>query len=634
MSTADSVLAPEEARPAGEEGHASGFEKAELVRIGIVAVVALAGRLGAWKPFLRFDGFSLAAALIGSYPISRETLGALRRRQMTMELSMSIAIFAAVAIGEYFTAAVIVLFVLVAEVLEGMTVAQGTNAITDLLPLLPDVVFVRQGADTRKMATSILKVGDVVQVKPGGRIPADGTVIAGHSFVDQSSITGESVPTEKMPGSIAYAGSMNQLGTLDIRVTGVGRSTIFAGIAATVEEARRSRAPVQKLADRLAGYLVFFALGAATLTLLITRDLRSTIAVVIVAGACGVAAGTPLAILGAIGRAARLGCIVRGAGAMEQLGRIDSVVLDKTGTLTLGAPRIETIRASPGFTERDVLEAAAIAEKPSEHPLAQAVMEKARALSIEPSEPDEFEYEPGRGVRCAFRGEEILVGTATLLAERGVALDAGFETTTRVWVSRGGSLIGGLEIADVLRPEAKAAVRSFRNMRIVSYLFTGDSRAEANRVAIELGVDQVEADLLPQDKLDRIRTLRRSGRRVAMVGDGINDAPALAGADVGVAMGSGTDVARESADALLLDNNLLRFADSLKVARRCRSIIFQNFYGTIVVDLAGIAFAAAGLLSPVWAAGVHVTSELVFLANSARLLPGRQPPGFVNDNNI
>ena len=603
------------------------WKTSDLLRIALVAVVALAGRLGLGNSFFGFDALSVAAALFGGYPIFREAVAALLHRRMTMELSMSIAVIAALVAREPFTAAIIVLFVLVAEVLEGLTVGRGQRAIRDLLPLLPDVTYVRDGSGTRRVRTTDLRIGDVIQIKPGSRIPIDGTVVGGHSFVDQGMITGELVAVEKLPGANAYAGSTNGLGTIDIRVSGLGGSTVFANIAQAVENARGSRAPIQKLADRLAGYLVVFALVSALLTLMITGNLRSAIAVVIVAGACGVAAGTPLAILGAMGRAARLGCILRDARATEQLGRIDTLVLDKTGTLTLGAPRVVGIRPCEGVTEAQVIEAAAIAERPSEHPLAGAVLAKARALSIDPAEPNAFEYEPGRGIRCAAGNDEILVGTPSLLRLHGVRLDGALDWEERVLVARGGSLLGGLEIADVLRPEAKAAVREFRRMGIATYLFTGDAREQANRIGVQLGVDHVESDLLPEDKLNRIRELRRSGRRVAMVGDGVNDAPALAGADVGVAMGSGTDIARESADVLLLGNDLARFAQTVRVARRCRSIIVQNFGGTIAVDLAGIAFASAGLLTPVWAAAVHVSSELLFLANSARLLAvGRSSP--------
>lgn len=621
METARTVVVSpvlEEARTANGPSIIS-----ELGIVVFVAVAALAGKLALWKPFLPFDVFSLAGALIGAVPIVREAIGALRQRRMTMELSMSIAILAALAIGEFFTSAVIVLFVLVAEILEGLTVRRGDQAIEDLLPLLPEFVLLREGAAIRRLPIRELLPGNVIQVKPGTRISVDGDVVAGHSFVDQSSITGESLPAEKLPGATVYAGTMNGLGTIDIRVRGIGDQTVFAGIVSSLEEARRSRAPVQKIADRLAGYLVYVALGAACLTFILTRDIRASISVVIVAGACGVAAGTPLAILGGIGRAARLGCIVRDARALEELGRIDTVVLDKTGTLTLGTPRVAAIHPAGGVDESAVIEAAAIAERASEHPLAEAVLRKAREMSVSTVEPERFEYEPGRGIRCVAAGVEILVGSAALLQARGVPLPASGTSRTQIFVARGGEFLGTLDIVDVIRPDAQPAIRVFRRLKMLTLLFTGDAADAAREIGTALGVDQIESSLLPQDKLRAIRELQGSGRRVAMVGDGINDAPALAGANVGIAMGSGTDLTREAADVLLLNNDLLGFAATVEVARHCRAIIFGNFAGTILVDVAGIGLAAVGVLTPLWAAGIHVTSELLFLMNSARLLAKR-----------
>ena len=599
----------------------------EFGLIGFVALAALTGRVGFWKPFFRFDAFSFAGAVVGSYPILRETAVAIRRLRMTMELSMSIAVVAALAIGEPFTAAVIVLFVLVAEVLEELTVRRGSKAIEDLLPLLPDFVFLRDTLGTRRVSISELRIGDVIQVKPGSRIPVDGTVMAGHSFVNQAAITGESLPAEKVVGAWVYAGTTNQFGVLDIRVHEIGGDTVFGGILLTVEEARRSRAPVQKIADRLAGYLVVFALGSALVTFGVTRSIRASISVIIVAGACGVAAGTPLAILGAMGQAARLGCIVRDARALEALGRINTVVLDKTGTLTLGMPDVVAIHPAEGVEARAVIEAASIAERSSEHPLADAVLRKASEMQVRTGEPERFEYEPGRGIRCFANGGEILAGTGQLLEQSGIAVDTKHSVRSRILVAREGRFLGGLEIADVLRPEAKAAISAFRRMRVLTLLFTGDSRNVARDIGTQLGVDQIEFELLPEDKLRSIQTLRSSGRRVAMVGDGINDAPALAGADVGIAMGSGTDIARETADVLLLGNNLLRFAETVRVARHCRAIIFENFAGTVFVDLVGIGLASAGILKPLSAAAIHVTSELLFLLNSARLLTGGKSSG-------
>jgi Cu+-exporting ATPase len=608
--------------------HDHAFAWPEALRIALVALASAAVWLRIWEPFSHVSVVGIVGLLIGGWPILREAAENMLARRMTMELSMSIAIIAAAAIGEFFTALVITLFVLVAEVLEGMTVARGRHAIRDLLDFLPRSVSVRRASGVAVVEAEELRVGDAVLVNPGGRVPVDGKVIHGHSFVDQARITGESMPAEKTAGSTVYAGSINQSGAIEIRAERIGRDTSYGKIIEAVETAERSRAPVQRLADRMAGYLVYFALAAAVLTYLITRDIRSTISVVIVAGACGIAAGTPLAILGGIGRAARLGAIIKGGLYLETLGRVDTVVLDKTGTLTLGRPEVQRVMPFAGCSAEALLDAAAAAELRSEHPLGQAIVAYAHAQGRCPAEPERFTYRPGRGITAVVAGTTILVGNRALLSDRGVASTAsasdGIEVGTEIYVARDGQALGVISVADRVRPEAKRAIELLGKMGLRLILLTGDTRAVADRVARELGIQELEAELLPEDKLARITALVSDGCIVAMLGDGINDAPALVKADVGVAMGSGTDVARESADIVLLGNDLVRFAETVTIARRTRGIIWQNFVGTIAVDTLGIALAAIGLLNPLLAAFIHVASEMSFILNSARLLPGRE----------
>jgi Cd2+/Zn2+-exporting ATPase/Cu+-exporting ATPase len=479
--------------------------------------------------------------------------------------------------------------------------------------------------------TDELTVGDAVLVNPGGRIPVDGMVLGGHSFVDQARITGESMPVEKTAGTPVYAGSINQSGALEIRAERIGPDTSYGKIIEAVEQAERSRAPVQRLADRLAGYLVYLALGAALLTFLLTRNMSSTISVVIVAGACGIAAGTPLAILGGIGRAARLGAIVKGGLYLELLGKVDTVVLDKTGTLTSGIPAVQTIIPSPGVAADTVIDVAASAELRSEHPLGKTIVAHAKALGRALVEPERFGYTPGRGVDATIAGELALVGNRALMSDRGIAVpDAlldGHTSGSELFVARGTHLLGAVAVADTVRPEARQALDEVRRMGIRTIMLTGDAKEVANAVAQQLGIGEVVAELLPEEKLAHIRSLVASGRIVAMVGDGINDAPALAEASVGVAMGSGTDVARESADVVLLGNDLVKFVQTLVIARRTRTTIWQNFTGTIAVDALGVGLASLGWLNPLFAAFIHVTSELAFILNSATLLPPRPKNG-------
>jgi cation transport ATPase len=332
--------------------HEHGFELVEVLRVAFVALAAIAVWFHLWEPLHRVSVIGLVAILVGGYPIFKEAFENILERRMTMELSMTIALVSALAIGEFFTALVITAFVLAAEILEGLTVGRGRRAIQDMLDFLPQTASVLRGDQIVDVDTKTIVPREVVVIRPGGRIPVDGTVINGHSFVEQAAITGEPMPSEKSSGSDVYAGTINQAGTIQVRAERLGKETTFGKIIEAVENAERSRAPIQKTADRLAGYLVYFALGAAVLTFLITHNLRSTISVIIVAGACGIAAGTPLAILGAIGRAARNGSIIKGGIYLEALGQLHTVFFfDKTGTLTYGLPSVTEIYPAAGVSK-------------------------------------------------------------------------------------------------------------------------------------------------------------------------------------------------------------------------------------------------------------------------------------------
>ncbi len=427
-------------------------------------------------------------------------------------------------------------------------------------------------------------------------------MLFGHSFVDESRITGESMPVEKTAGTHVFAGSINQSGALEVSAERIGRDTSYGKIIEAVERAERSRAPVQRLSDRMAGYLVHFAPGAAALTFLITRDMRATISVVIVAGACG-----------------------------ETLGRVDTVVLDKTGTLTLGKPEVQRIIPAAETMAEEILAAAASAELRSEHPLGRSVVGYARKKKHVIAEPANFVYTPGRGITVEVERRAILVGSQLWMADNGIDAQASTaheaEAGAEVFVARDGRLLGSIIVADTIRPEAQRAIAALHGIGVRTVLLTGDTRRVAAAVGAKLGIEEIEAELLPEQKLSRVRELVAQKCVVAMVGDGINDAPALAEANVGIAMGSGTDVAQESANVVLLGNDLARLVETLVLAKRTRGIIWQNFAGTLIVDMIGMGLAAIGVLGPLLAAFIHVSSELVFILNSARLLPGKAANG-------
>lgn len=568
--------------------------------------------------------FGLIALSFCAYPIAREAVEALSHKRMTMELSMAIALLAALAIGEVLTALVIVLFVLIAEDLERRTVEGGRRSIGRLLDNLPQTALVRSGDQFVETALATVKPGDLVLIKPGSRVVVDGTVLAGSSFIDESAITGESLAAEKLAGSLVYAGTINQSGALEVRTERVGADTTYGRVVHAVEDAEKTRASMQRLGDKLSGYLVIFAMTAALVTFLCTGRIRDTISVILVAGACGIAAGTPLAILGSIAFAARRGSIIKGGLYLERLADVDTVVFDKTGTLTLGAPHVVSVLPAPGESTAGVLQAAATAERVSEHPLAQAILKRSSELDLNLGTLNHFDYLPGRGIVCQSEAGRITVGNQALMQEQkvlGLPDEPAPRDLSEVMVACNQKFVGRIRVADRLRPEARQVVAELQRLGIRVTMLTGDAAPVARSVAAQLGIHEVASDLRPEEKCQYVRALAQKGRKVAVIGDGINDAPALMEASVGVAVGSGTDIALECADVVLISNNLLRLVDTLRIARRCRRVIYFNFVGTVLVDSIGMLCAAMGLLNPLVAALIHVGSELAFIANSARLFP-------------
>lgn len=602
--------------------------KTDLIRIALMAVALLLSWLEIWKVFVSFDFIALAATLIGGYPMYEETFEAIRKRKMTMELSMSIAVIATLLIGSFFTGLVITFFVLVAELLEDLTVDRGRRVIEKLVQLLPSKITVRRGNNEIEISLDDVSLDDIVIVKPGSRLPVDGIVIKGNSFVDQASISGESLPIEKTEGFTVFAGTINQSGVLEVKPTQIGKDTTFGKIIEIIEKAEKSKAPIQKTADKLAARLVYFAFAGAILTFLFTRDIQSTISALIVAGACGVAAGTPLAILAGIGRTAKEGIIVKGGIYLEQLGKVDTIVLDKTGTLTLGTPKVVNIKSFNGYTEEDILRTAATAEQHSEHPLASAIVNKAREMGVSTKDYQEIKFLPGKGIICNENGNVVLVGNSLLLKENAVEINHTVlkhieeekeSGETEILVAINGEILGAIKIADVLRDEAMQSVEELKKFGCSVILLTGDSRKIADKIGEKLKVDEVHGEMLPQQKLEKIQQLNKNGKIVAMVGDGVNDAPALIEANVGIAMGTATAIALESADIALANNNLNKIVEAIRISRQCLNVISFNFRGTVTIDTGGIALAFLGYLTPLLAALIHVVSELVFILNSARL---------------
>jgi cation transport ATPase len=647
-------------------GYLRRIDRADLLRIGVVVVCAIIALVGVEWPSPRLPLVALIGLVVGLWPIMVEAWHDLRDRRMSMELSMLIAIVAAAAIGEWVTALVVCAFVLAAEILEDLTMDRGRDALTDLMSFLPaEVRLLGEDGQTTTVALDQVAVGDIVVVPPGGKLSVDGEVVAGESSLDQSRITGESLPVDVGVGSAVFAGSVNQTGLLHVRATRVGEESSYGQIVESVRQAQSSRAPVQRLADRLSAYLVYVALAAAVVTFIVTRDWRATISVVLVAGACGVAAGTPLAVLAAIARSARHGAFVKGGGHLEQLSSVDTIVFDKTGTLTVGQPRVvevlarevrptpptltsrapvqpataiapTTITASdpnvsasdslpptPNVPAADLLRYAAAVETGSEHPLGLAILDHARDLGLTIPAAEDFAYTPGLGVSALVEGRQVSVGKAAGHDRQEASHPDGHPGTvaTQVQVSIDGRVMGVISLADQVRDSAARAVSELQSMTIRTIMLTGDRADVARAVGDQVGIADARGALLPNEKLAVIDAERAAGHRVAMVGDGVNDAPALAHASVGIAMGSGTEIARHSADIVLISSNLDDLTTVVRTARRARAIIWFNFVGTLVVDAIGMSLAAFSLIGPATAAAIHVISETAFILNSARLLP-------------
>ena len=604
-------------------------KKKEILHIALMGLAALFSWLGVWRFFLPIDFIALTSALLGGYPIYKETLEALSHKQINMEVSMCLAIVASLLIGQFTAAAVVAFFVILAEFLENLAVDQGKSTILKLEEASPKKALVRRGGIESEVDIRSLSANEIVLVRDGERIPVDGVVVKGSALVNQSTITGETVSGEKTEGSKVYAGSINEAGLLEVRTERIGTETTFGKILELVKEAENRKAPIEKIADKLATRLVEFAILFSVVTFIVTRNLTSTISVIVVAGACGVAAGTPLAMIATIGNASKRGLIVKGGTYIEELSRVDTVVIDKTGTLTFGVPMVTDVTPVGDCDQGQLLQFAATAERYSKHPIATAIVDKAGELGIKPEEHSTFNYTPGKGVQVDGNGSKILVGNSVLLSEGGVeispeassaAAQRASEGKTAVYVAHDKKICGLIAVSDRIRDESKTAIAELRRMGIKTVMLTGDNKVAAQIVAREVGIDDVYADLLPQDKVAIIKRLVAEGHRVGMVGDGINDAPALAYANVGIGMGAGTDVTIEEADIVLMTNDLQKISYIVKASKKAYRTIMQNFYGTLTVDAIGVALAFLGFLNPLLAAGIHVASETIFISNSARLI--------------
>ena len=574
------------------------------------------------------------AVVIGLYPLVKVgVLDLIHERKVGTEIFVTIATTIALLGGEPVAGAVLMCIILIAEFIADLNTDRARASIKALIGSVPQMATVRENSGERLVPIAELKVGDIVLVRAGEKIPVDGTVVGGDASVNEAAITGESLPVDKQASAEVLAGTLVESGALDIRTDRIGSDTMFARIIALVEGAEDQQAPVQKLADRVASWLIpivfLFLLGVY----FVTHDVRKIVTLLIFTSPAELGLATPLVMIAAIARAARSGVLIKGGLYLESLAKVNLLVFDKTGTLTAGRPEVVKVRSLDlALNEDQILMLAAAADRRSGHPLAQAVVAFAAERAVIVPEPSEFEVVQGRGVRATVAGQAVLVGNAKLLSENGVeAPDIEDETLgIAIYVAVERKAVGILEVADRVRPGAKEAIIRLKASGIQKVvMLTGDSRRVAQRIAVELGVDEVEADLLPEQKVDCIARLQKEGYRVAMVGDGINDAPALARADVGIAMGArGTQAALEAADIALMTDDLGKIVLVRALARRSYRTIQENlFVGVGVVHILGITAALLGWIGPIQAAILHLGPDILVFLNSVKLLHVRIEDG-------
>lgn len=608
----------------------SDFSKAALnlfgVVFGIVLLVVVAGEgLGLFDAVTErippLIGYALV--LVAAYPTFRNVLRAALNRQIISHTLMSVGVVAALMIGQWVTAAIVVLFMRVGDYAEHFTTERSRQALKNLAALAPRTARVERAGEAVTVPIEEVRIGDVVIVRPGEQIPVDGTVLSGQATIDQAAITGESMPVEASTDSAVFAATIAQFGSLRVRAEGIGADTTFGKIIRLVEEAEAHRGDVQRMADRFSTYFLPIVAAIATLTFLISRDPISTAAVLVVACSCSFALATPIAMLASVGAAAKSGLLIKGGKYIEALAKADVVLLDKTGTLTLGKPQITDVISLNGLAQSEVLTLAASVERDSEHPLAEAVRNAAQRDGLTLRDVEAFTALPGLGVRAQVGEHSIAVGNQRFIGQEPLERAAQLENEgkTALYITRDDEIIGLLGAADTLRPEIERAIASLREQGIQQIvMLTGDNERVAQAIAATLKIDY-QAELLPEDKIAVVKEHQARGKHVVMVGDGVNDAPALAQADVGIAMGvAGTDVALEAAHIAIMREDWMLVPESLRIARRTMRVVKMNLGFTAVYNFVGLSLAAVGILPPIMAAAAQSLPDLGILANSSRLL--------------
>jgi Cu+-exporting ATPase len=542
------------------------------------------------------------------------------------------------------TAGAIIVIILLGRLLEARAKGRTSEAIKKLLGLQPKAAIIVRDEQELEIPIEDVQIGDIVIVRPGGKVPVDGTVVGGNSSVDESMVTGEAIPVEKKIGDEVIGATINKTGTFKFKATKVGKETMLAQIVKLVEEAQGSKPPIARLADQIASYFVPAVMGIAFLTFIVwfsfgpepalTYALLNFVAVMIIACPCALGLATPTSIMVGTGKGAEMGVLIRTGDALETAHKLTTIVLDKTGTITKGAPSVTDIIPAEGYNKEDILGLAASAEKFSEHPLGEAVLNKTKELKLTIADPAHFQAFPGQGIEAETGGKEVLLGNANFMKTKGVGFN-GMQTKSELLSSEGKTtmfiavkrkIAGIIAVADTLKPESKEAIAAFRDLGLEIIMITGDSRRTTESIAREVTIDRILAEVLPQDKAAEVKKLQAEGKIVAMVGDGINDAPALAQADIGIALGTGTDVAIESADITLISGDLRGVVTAITLSKATIRNIKQNLFWAFAYNTILIPVAAGALfpffkilLSPIFAAAAMGLSSVTVVSNALRL---------------
>lgn len=581
------------------------------------------------KDQLPFDPAWIAVVLCGIPILIESSIGLFLRFDIKADVLVSIALIASLYIGEIFAAGEVAAIMIIGALLEDYTAERANRNISKLMDMKPKTARVITDGEERIVSVSEVKVGDILRVVAGESIPVDGIILNGTTSIDQSMMTGESVPADKTVGDEVLSGTVNQFGVFEMRATKVGEDSSLERMIRLIEEADADKTPIVRLADSWATWIVLLALGAAIGTFIVTHEWVRAVTVLVVFCPCAFILATPTAVVAAIGNATKHGFLVRSGTSMEVMAGIDTITFDKTGTLTCGIPAVSRVKGLSGYSDDDIYRLFAIAEKQSEHPLGRAIV---RSYGKAVDDPEDFKVIPGRGVSCRTEGHDILAGNMALMEENGVSLDSGVlseycsEGEIAVLMSVDGVLSGIITLEDVIREDSTVTVEGIRSLNVRPVLMTGDNEHVAARIAAAAGITDVVPNCLPEDKLNRITELQSDGCRVCMVGDGINDAPALKKADIGIAMGGiGSDIAIEASDVTLISDEISQIPHMLALSKRMMLKIKVNIILSMVLNITGAVLAMIAVLNPISAALFHNIGSVFVVVNSALLLGWRSP---------